>query len=111
LARIEAMERRQGFDFDTTSLKKMMGLQYFTPYQLYILENWGDFDDFYLTATRRAGKSYFFVYLAIRQLFLKHQTVLYVVPTEDAFEQPMMYVHRFLNILQKYDKSIKIKAK
>ena len=85
-------------------------MQYFTPYQLEILENFWKKDDFCLTAARRAGKSFFFTYLAIRQLFLKNQTVVYLVPSEKAGEQPMLYIKRFLEFINKVDKNIKIKS-
>jgi len=35
--------------------------------------------------------------------------VIYVVPTEEQFKQPMMYMQRFLKLLERYDKSIQIK--
>jgi len=53
LLEVERMEREQGYNFDTTAVKKILGLEYFTPYQLYILEKWDQFDDHCLTAVRR----------------------------------------------------------
>ena len=109
LEKIEELERGQGYNYNTTLLKKAIELKYFTKYQLKILEDFEKYDDFYLVGNRRAGKTWFFVYLAIRQLFLKNQTVLYVVPTENFMKQPMKYFERFLNMVQKSDKNIRFR--
>ena len=106
MKQIEEVERRQGFNFDTTALKRLIGLNYLAPYQLKLLIEFGKYDELYETANRRAGKTWLFVYLAIRQLFLKNQTIIFLVPSEKFFKQPMVYFNRFLSGMRN-DKTIR----
>jgi len=46
--------------------------------------------------SRKNGKSYCLSYLAIRQLFEKHQNIVYVVPSFDQAEQCYEYMERFI---------------
>ncbi|HPC34084.1 MAG TPA: hypothetical protein PLP73_00330 [Candidatus Absconditabacterales bacterium] len=52
--------------------------------------------------SRRAGKSFLVVYIAIRQIFLPGQMILYILPVkEDYSEQPFFYIEQMLENVKK----------
>lgn len=51
---------------------------------------------------RRSGKSFFMVYIAIRQIFLPGQMILYILPNkEDYSEQPFFYLEQMVENIKK----------
>lgn len=81
------------YDFDTWNLRKIIG---FEPWgwQRYFLVSQKRFN--YVVSSRRSWKSYLMAYLVIRQMFLKHQDIVYVVPVMDQAEQVFEYIERFV---------------
>ncbi len=105
-AAITKFERENGYDFDTRILRRAMGIEYFAPYQLEMLFNLRHFN--YIAASRRSGKSLMATYFAVRQLFVPNQTILYVMPNEGYFTQPLVYIDRLLSQIKRMDPNIKL---
>jgi hypothetical protein len=108
-AAITQYERTHGYDFDTTLLRKEMGIHYLAPYQVYVILNLRHYN--YLVTPRRSGKSILLTYIGSRQTFLPGNDVLYMVPNESFFDQPMMYLSRLTKRITDTDPNIKVVGK
>jgi hypothetical protein len=103
---ISEFERANGFPFDTKMLRQVMGIDYLANYQIKLILNLANYN--YIAASRRAGKSLLATYLAIRQTFIPNQTILYVMPSESYFFQPLTYIDRLMARIKQADSSIKL---
>lgn len=103
---IMKFERDKGFRYNTSKLREAIGLHYLAQYQIKTIYNLSAYN--YIAACRRSGKSFLASYLAIRHIFKDNKTVLYGMPNETYFFQPMMYFERLISGIAKVDRGISL---